>query len=316
MKFSVVIPLYNKEKHITRAIFSVINQTYKEFEIIVIDDGSTDNSVEEVIKLKDARIRLIKQKNCGVSSARNKGINESKYKFIGFLDADDSWEPTFLETIKNLIEKYPRSKAYATSYNIMKDDMNVISSPATKIIKHNWEGIIDDYFKYSLYFPMISASSVVVMKSVFKELGGFPLNIRRGEDLHMWCRIALNFDIAYSNQIQATYFYNSENRACNNNAVLEDTFANQAEEMLLEEKKKRKISTSFEEYMIKEIIIKATLLIDNNKRKEARQLLYKYRYTKLNKKTLITTYILSWTPKTIKSWVYNLKFRLDNICTK
>lgn len=99
MDFIVVIPLFNKERHIGRAIKSVINQTYQKFELIIADDGSTDHSVNEVVKIKDSRIRLIKQENGGESSARNKGIGEAKYYHIGFLDANDIWKPNILESM-------------------------------------------------------------------------------------------------------------------------------------------------------------------------------------------------------------------------
>ena len=89
---SVVIPLYNKEKQIKRTLQSVLTQTFQDFEIVIVNDGSTDNSTIEVEKIKDSRIRLIHQENAGVSAARNKGIEEAKYELIAFLDADDEWK--------------------------------------------------------------------------------------------------------------------------------------------------------------------------------------------------------------------------------
>ena len=85
---SVVIPLYNKEKQIRKTLQSVLTQTFQDFEIVVVNDGSTDNSAIEVEKVKDPRIRLIHQQNAGVSAARNKGIEEARYELIAFLDAD------------------------------------------------------------------------------------------------------------------------------------------------------------------------------------------------------------------------------------
>lgn len=90
--FSIVIPLYNKEKSITTTINSVLNQTCGDFELIIVNDGSTDTSLEIVQSIKDERIRIINQKNGGVSSARNQGIIEAKFDWIAFLDADDLWE--------------------------------------------------------------------------------------------------------------------------------------------------------------------------------------------------------------------------------
>src|SRR5574344_2444204 len=95
--FSVVIPLYNKATSITSTIQSVLAQSYAYFEIVIIDDGSTDNSVQNVKLIDDRRIRLISKQNGGVSSARNVGIQNAKYDDIAFLDADDYLEPTYLE---------------------------------------------------------------------------------------------------------------------------------------------------------------------------------------------------------------------------
>ena len=104
---SVIIPLYNKEKQVAHTLESVLSQTFQRFEIVVVNDGSTDNSVAEVEKIGDSRIRLIHQKNGGVSAARNRGIEDSKYELLAFLDADDEWKPEYLEAQYNLFEKYP-----------------------------------------------------------------------------------------------------------------------------------------------------------------------------------------------------------------
>ena len=92
---SVVIPLYNKEEQIADTLQSIFAQTFQDFEIVIVDDGSTDNSVEEVEKFDDSRIRLIHQTNAGVSAARNRGIEEARGELIAFLDADDEWKPEY-----------------------------------------------------------------------------------------------------------------------------------------------------------------------------------------------------------------------------
>jgi glycosyltransferase involved in cell wall biosynthesis len=101
--FSVVIPLYNKEKIITRTIESVIHQTKQNFEIIVIDDGSTDGSARRVRELQCDRIHLIQQPNGGIGPARNRGVQESRYEYIVFLDADDAFLPDHLEEIQKIM---------------------------------------------------------------------------------------------------------------------------------------------------------------------------------------------------------------------
>lgn len=312
MKFTVVIPLYNKEKHISRAVKSIINQTYQDFEIIIIDDGSTDNSLEELMKINDSRIRIIKQMNNGVSSARNKGIDEARNEYIGFLDADDSWKPNFLQSIKSLIEQYPLAGAYATSYEIQREDGTTIESPSGKSIEGSWQGIIDDYFKYALKGPLISASSVVIGKKIFDYLGGFPIGIKRGEDLDMWIRIALNYDIAYFNKICATYFQNSDNRACKRKEKLEEYAVNYAEDTLIKNREMGNYSIYFEEYMIHWIITKAKYMIGEDENKAVRQLLHKYRGTKLNKRYLIKIYIMSFIPQSLLNGMMSFKNKIRN----
>ncbi|MDM5272778.1 glycosyltransferase family A protein, partial [Sulfurovum sp. zt1-1] len=112
--FSVVIPLYNKEQYIAKTLESVLLQTFQEYEIIVVDDGSTDKSTFEVKRYNDNRIRLIQQENAGVSAARNRGIEEANYDLIAFLDADDEWLPNHLQELINLRIDYPECEVFAT----------------------------------------------------------------------------------------------------------------------------------------------------------------------------------------------------------
>ena len=110
---SVVIPLYNKADTITRAIQSVLKQTISEWELIVVDNGSTDDGGRHVEAIKDSRIRLIRQENKGVSMARNRGVEEATCDYIAFLDADDEWKPLFLEQSLSLQKEYPECDLYA-----------------------------------------------------------------------------------------------------------------------------------------------------------------------------------------------------------
>jgi glycosyltransferase involved in cell wall biosynthesis len=204
IKFSVIIPLYNKEPHVKRALDSVINQTVQDFEIIVVNDGSTDKSADVVKTFSDARIRLINQKNASVSVARNRGINEAKSELIAFLDADDEWMPDYLETILRLREKYPCAGLYATSLKTEFID-NVLmgkDEELRKLIPD--EGLILNFFKVNLkeisHKDIFYTSSVTVPKKIFLELGGFQTGFWWGEDIDMWGRIALKHPFAYSSQ--------------------------------------------------------------------------------------------------------------------
>ena len=117
---SVVVPLFNKADCVERAIRSVLGQTVPCGEIIVVDDGSTDDGYRVVEAIEDSRVKLFRQDNQGPSSARNKGVAEAQGELVAFLDADDEWRPSFLETIVNLRAEYPEAGAYATAYQILE----------------------------------------------------------------------------------------------------------------------------------------------------------------------------------------------------
>ena len=120
MKISVIIPLYNKEKYIQRTITSALNQETLADEILVIDDGSTDQSAHKVREIQDPRVRLIQQPNAGECAARNRGLEEARNKLVALLDADDEWKPGFLTHIQRLYRNFPDCGIYATAFNIYR----------------------------------------------------------------------------------------------------------------------------------------------------------------------------------------------------
>ena len=215
-KVTIVIPLYNKERHIVRAINSALAQTFPDFELIVVDDGSTDHGVEKVELIADKRIRLIKQINGGVSTARNTGINAAHAELIAFLDADDQWMPDFLQNILRLRDRFPDAGIYSTAYRIMEPDGVLTAAAYRGVLAANDEGPIN-YFQATMDGPSpIIASAFAVTKTVFADVGLFPVGVRYGEDADLWCRIAMRYPVIYSRQICAIYHYNADNRACEN----------------------------------------------------------------------------------------------------
>lgn len=202
--FSVIIPLYNKEHFISRAIKSVLFQSFHEFEMIIIDDGSTDKSVTEAEKFEDTRIRIVRQQNAGVSAARNRGIQEAKYDFIAFLDADDEWLPDYLMTIHSLINKYPKCSVFATQYVLRShSDSQPIN---TQGLSFERDGILENYFSIaSKNVPPLWTSAICVKKEAINTIGGFPLGIKSGEDLLTWARLASSYPIAFSTQHLSIY---------------------------------------------------------------------------------------------------------------
>ena len=196
---SVVIPLYNKEKSVASTLRTVLNQTFTDYEIVIVNDGSTDNSVAEVEKVQDDRIRLIHQQNAGVSAARNRGIKEAKGDLIAFLDADDEWKPEYLATQYYLFQKYPECSVFACNYEFRNAEGNVTPTIIHKLSFAGEDGILINYFDVASYSnPPICSISIMVKKSAIRAIGGFPVGIKSGEDLLTWARLACQYRIAYS----------------------------------------------------------------------------------------------------------------------
>ena len=207
---SVVIPLYNKEKYIERSITSVLSQTHNYFEIIVVNDGSTDGGPEKVAEIKDDRIRILTQDNLGESAARNKGISEAKYELIAFLDADDQWEPEFLENCVRIAEKFPDIGMIGVAFKIIAPKEKIIY-PQYKYVPVE-EGVIEDFFKAAFKRDPVCSSSVVVRKEVFVNLGGFTVGLRYGADTFMWIKIAFNYQVYFIKKFLAVVYENADNR--------------------------------------------------------------------------------------------------------
>tara|TARA_R110002012_G_scaffold17930_4_gene66660 strand:+ start:31487 stop:32425 length:939 start_codon:yes stop_codon:yes gene_type:complete len=218
--FSIIIPLYNKENFIVNTIQSALNQSCNDFEIIIINDGSTDNSLEKLHKITDPRITIFTIENQGVSHARNFGIDKASAEYIAFLDADDLWLPNHLESLKQLIKSFPKCGLYANAYVKRKGDITLVSY--YKNIPNNFSGIIEDYFESSLSSSIAWTSAVVIPKKVLETLHGFDENITlgAGEDTDLWIRIALQYSVAFNNNVTAIYNLHADNRISNSNTNL------------------------------------------------------------------------------------------------
>lgn len=203
---SVVIPLYNKERSIISTLQTILKQTFQDFEIIIVNDGSTDHSVQEVKKITDHRIRLIHQVNAGVSTARNRGIETAKGEYIAFLDADDEWKPDYLETQYQLAKKYPECNVFACNYEFKDAQGNVSPTIIRKLPFKEKDGILFNYFEVaSCSHPPLWTSAVMVKKKAIQSIGGFPVGIKSGEDLLTWARLAVNGQIAYNKKSSAIF---------------------------------------------------------------------------------------------------------------
>jgi glycosyltransferase involved in cell wall biosynthesis len=251
-KVSVIIPLYNKELYIKRAIDSVLAQTFQDFEIVVIDDGSKDGSAGVVRQMTDPRIRLIQQTNGGECAARNRAIMEAKTDLLALLDADDEWKPGFLAAVMRLREKYPEAGAYATAYEIKDTILGKLKVNYRAIPPAPWEGIIPNYFESGLGIPPVWSSAVMIPKNVFEICGNFPVGAKLGGDLDMWLRIALVYPIAFTHEIGSTYCFDAQGRVCNAEvSLLEYPFIKTAREALNSPGLSDKNKTFLKEYISK-----------------------------------------------------------------
>jgi glycosyltransferase involved in cell wall biosynthesis len=217
--YSAVIPLYNKERHIRKSLLSAV-LALKGFrhEIIVIDDGSTDYgpALIQDIKENNSNIRLMRQENKGVSAARNKGVELSSYNYILFLDADDEWTSSFIRIIDQLISNYPNACLFGAAYlNVFSN--RSIAYPAYRTnINNPRGGIINRYWRAISKGPSpICSSSCCVKKQCFLKVGGFPENVRHGEDKILWSRLATVGDVVWSPSVGAKRYRNAENRSGN-----------------------------------------------------------------------------------------------------
>lgn len=204
--FSVIIPLYNKEKSIESTIQSVLDQSFQGFEIVVVNDGSTDNSIGVVEQMNVPNLRIIHQENQGVSAARNKGIKEGKNHWIAFLDGDDIWEKNHLEEMKNLIEKYPDKQFFATSF--ARSDGKEIKMWKPEVDDY----VVPNYFTGMLRQHLVSTIVLVIHRSVFDMMKGFDPHLTIGEDLDLWGRIGKLLPLVKSNKVTALYRLDAENR--------------------------------------------------------------------------------------------------------
>ncbi len=203
MKFSVVIAVYNKEKYIAQTLQSALAQTFTDFEIIILNDGSTDNSEAEILKFTDARIQYFSEENMGAAAGRNYVINKAKGEFIALLDADDYWFPFYLEEQLKAILKFPKEFVFATATSLRKNNKTFenkysINANEFKIDRYN-------YFEGSLINSLLHSSSTAVKSEVFKDVGLYNPNIKSGEDTDLYIRMGLQFDIVFNPKVCAIY---------------------------------------------------------------------------------------------------------------
>lgn len=195
---SIVMPLYNKGAQVLATVASVQAQTVSHWELVVVDDGSTDDGAALLQALADPRIRVHRQPNAGVSAARNQGIELARAELIAFLDADDLWQPGFLACILALHADFPAACWYATAYEIRPAQGGGYTSRLRGVSPDFQRGLLPNYFEVAARSdPPVCSSATAVQRAAILAIGGFPIGIGSGEDLLTWARLAVRFTLAY-----------------------------------------------------------------------------------------------------------------------
>lgn len=191
-----------------KAIDSVLSQTFADYELIVMDDGSADGSYDVVLKVVEGQrdCRVYKQANGGVSVARNNAVALSRGEYLCFLDADDWWEPTFLEEMDKFVAEFPEAGIYGTNYTIVNETRHKTRVASVGVESGFEKGYINycQVYAKTMYMPLWTGA-VCVPRNVFDEMHGFPMGIKLGEDFLLWIRIALKYKVAFLNKPLSNY---------------------------------------------------------------------------------------------------------------
>lgn len=222
---SVIVPLYNKEQWVKRAIESILAQTYVHMEILIVNDGSTDNGLELVTAIHDPRIKISSKTNGGVSSARNLGLDNTKGEYIAFLDADDEWEPRHLEVLIKGFERFENAIVICDDLVELRDNkcknnaqrrnlsFDIKKKNEQKVqyypIEEYLQTLSDDYF-------ILSGSSVLIKASVIRELQlRFYENMTHGEDVNYWIQLSQYGKFVFCDYLGVVYHHVDEQSAMN-----------------------------------------------------------------------------------------------------
>ena len=212
MEFSIVIPLHNKRPFVSRCLQSVLGQTHSDFDLVVVNDGSTDGGERELDQLSDERLRVIHQPNQGVSVARNAGFAAARHEIIFFLDADDTWEPGFLEHMNRLVNLHPQAGVYACGTRKLFADGRAQECTLAASAFVGDAAILRDYCQtfVDLGQSPFSNSSFGVRRETFHRAGGYTPGVRLTEDSDLWVRLALIGEMAFDPSPLANYFVETE----------------------------------------------------------------------------------------------------------
>lgn len=211
-KISIIIPLYNKGFIVDKTLESVFAQTFTDFEIVIINDGSTDNSIDVVSQFSDDRIKLFQQENKGAAAARNLGIEKAAGDLIAFIDADDYWFPNHLEEIHKLYLDFPNCGIYASRYYMKLNLQKTIKTTYLPFVANDFRGILIDYFKASKTYRVGLTSALAIPKKILKHNLLFNPEVSSGQDLELFIKIAIANPVALNDKHTVEYNFSLDNQ--------------------------------------------------------------------------------------------------------
>ena len=275
--FTVIIPLYNKENFVENTLKSIVNQTFSDYEVLIVDDCSTDASLNKVKPYLSDKIRIISHtKNSGLSASRNTGIRNAKAQYVTFLDADDTWKPTLLESFYNMTQQFSEEVIFATNYvEVYPNGDIILPKNSTFDLKPNASLLIKDFFKRNKQQGFFIHSGICLDKKVYDEVGYYDETINFAEDLDFNIRAFNKYSLVYNTNRLVNYTMYSENQLTNT-SILGKTIPNYDQyETLATNNPDLKSYLDFERY-----VIAKHLKIDGDKTK------YREIVDKINPKNL------------------------------
>ena len=279
---SVIIPLYNKASEVERTLRSVLAQKTQPMEIIIVDDGSTDRSLEVVRGVESPLIKLFTQTNQGVSAARNRAIAEAQGEWVALLDADDRWCEDYLSEQISMIERYPDCGAYATAFKVDDGVREVVADTPQS------EGEVD-FFEESMHRYVMIPSATLLRRELVLELGGFPEGMRMGEDQYLWTKVARRGKVAFSPKPLVIYSRAAENRSA---TIFRPEVSNFSLEDLYEES----ASDISNEYVARVALGKALIESSRGGTAQAQQALTFFAYNRLSGRLMRKVRVLNSLP--------------------
>jgi hypothetical protein len=199
---SVAIPLFNKASFIVDTVLSALAQTFGDFEIVVVDDGSTDGGAEKLAALSEPRLIVIRQQNAGVAAARTRAMREGQGRYVAFLDADDLWHPDHLSHLMELVRRYPDAAMFGNEY---AEDLAHDAGPAGGHAPPFYRLVVDYFAECAAGRAPFYTSSCMVLRNRALQIGGFPVGNHCGEDLALWMRLAADAPVAVSDFVGCYY---------------------------------------------------------------------------------------------------------------